>query len=356
MPRSMWKGAVSFGMVAIPVRLYLATESKSVSFRSLCPCHRQPIKQKRHCAVTDDVLDYKEVLKGFEISKDQFVIIDEEDLENLPLASAHTIEIMEFVDGEEIPAELYMKQAYYLEPEKVGIKPYYLLKEALQEVGKVAVGKIALRDREHMATVRPFGKGIIVNSLHWPDEIRSMDELNLPEEEVKIDKREMAMAKMLIENLSDEFDPERYHDEYREAILRVARAKADGEEITVFGDGTQLRDFTYVDDVVDAFLMAGASDAANGQVFNVGAIEPISLREVTELLIEIAGTGSFRLQPFPPERKVIDIGSIYVDDRKLRRVLKWQPKVDLREGLERTVEFYRAHRAQYWATPEPAIA
>src|SRR3982074_2044128 len=233
MPRSMWKGAVSFGMVAIPVRLYLATESKSVSFRSLCPCHRQPIKQKRHCAVTDDVLDYKEVLKGFEISKDQFVIIDEEDLENLPLASAHTIEIMEFVDGEEIPAELYMKQAYYLEPEKVGIKPYYLLKEALQEVGKVAVGKIALRDREHMATMRPFQKGMIVNPPNWPDEIRSMDELNLPEEEVKIDKREMAMAKMLIENLTDEFDPERYHDEYREATLRLAPAKADRQESTV---------------------------------------------------------------------------------------------------------------------------
>src|ERR1700738_4592824 len=171
MPRSLWKGAVSFGMVAIPVRLYLATESKSVSFRSLCPCHRQPIKQKRHCAVTDDVLEYKDVLKGFEISKAQYVIIDEEDLETLPLASAHTIEIMEFVDSDEIPAELYMKQAYYLEPEKVGVKPYYLLKEALQEVGKVAVGKIALRDREHMATMRPFGKGLIVNSLHWPDEI-----------------------------------------------------------------------------------------------------------------------------------------------------------------------------------------
>jgi DNA end-binding protein Ku len=229
----MWKGAVSFGMVAIPVRLYLATESKSVQFRSLCPCHRQPIKQKRHCAVTDNVLDYKEVLKGFEISKDQFVVIEEEDLENLPLASAHTIEIMEFVDDEEIPAELYMKQAYYLEPEKVGVKPYYLLKEALQEVGKVAVGKIALRDREHMATMRPFQKGMIVNSLHWPDEIRSMDELNLPEEEVKIDKREMAMAKMLIENLTDEFDPSRYHDEYREAIVRIAQAKADGQEITV---------------------------------------------------------------------------------------------------------------------------
>src|SRR6202171_2513328 len=214
MPRSMWKGAVSFGMVAIPVRLYLATESKSVSFRSLCPCHKQPIKQKRHCAVTD-------------------VVLDHEALDNPPLASAPTIDIHEFVDGSEIPAELYMKQAYYLEPEKVGVKPYYLLKEALQEVGKVAVGKIALRDREHMATMRPFGNGLIVNSLHWPDEIRSMDELNLPEEEFKLDKREMSMAKMLIENLTDEFDPERYHDEYREAIIKLAQAKADGEEITV---------------------------------------------------------------------------------------------------------------------------
>ena len=138
------------------------------------------------------------------------------------------------------------------------------------------------------------------------------------------------------------------------AIGWLIRQAMDDEEITVFGDGAQLRDFTYVDDVVDAFLMAGASDASNGQVFNVGALEPISLREVTELLIEIAGTGSFRLQPFPLERKIIDIGSIYVDDRKLRRVLKWQPKVDLHEGLKRTVDFYRAHRAQYWATPVPA--
>jgi DNA end-binding protein Ku len=125
-----------------------------------------------------------------------------------------------------------MKQAYYLEPEKIGIKPYYLMKKALEDVNKVAVGKIALRDREHMATLRPYQHGMVVNSLHWPDEIRSMEELNLPESEVKIDKREMAMAKMLIENLTEVFDPERFHDEYREALLQVARAKAEGAEIT----------------------------------------------------------------------------------------------------------------------------
>jgi UDP-glucose 4-epimerase len=137
------------------------------------------------------------------------------------------------------------------------------------------------------------------------------------------------------------------------ALGWLLRQALDGEQIDIFGDGSQLRDFTYVDDTVDAFLAAGASDAANGQIFNIGAIEPISLREVAELLIELTGTGSFRLIPFPAARKVIDIGSIYVDDRKLRRVLKWQPRIDLREGLSRSIQFYRAHRSQYWAAPSP---
>jgi UDP-glucose 4-epimerase len=138
------------------------------------------------------------------------------------------------------------------------------------------------------------------------------------------------------------------------AIGWLIRQAMDGEEIELFGDGSQLRDFTYVDDVVDAFLMAGAEDAANGQVFNVGAIEPVSLRELADLLIEISGSGSYRLIPFPPERKAIDVGSIYVDDRKIRRVLKWRPRVDLREGLARTVSFYHANRSQYWASAVPA--
>jgi UDP-glucose 4-epimerase len=137
------------------------------------------------------------------------------------------------------------------------------------------------------------------------------------------------------------------------ALGWLIRQALDGEQIDIFGDGSQLRDFTYVDDAVEAFLAAGASDAANGQVFNIGAIEPISLGEVAELLIDLAGTGSFRLLPFPEARRAIDIGSIYVDDRKIRRVLRWQPRIDLREGLTRTIEFYRAHRARYWAAPAP---
>jgi UDP-glucose 4-epimerase len=133
------------------------------------------------------------------------------------------------------------------------------------------------------------------------------------------------------------------------ALGWLIRQVLDGEEISVFGDGLQLRDFTYVDDAVEALLLAGASDAANGQVFNIGAIEPVSLREVSELLIDVAGSGSFKLVPFPPDRKAIDIGSIYVDDAKIRRVLGWAPTVGLRDGLKGTVDFYRAHREHYWA-------
>jgi UDP-glucose 4-epimerase len=129
-----------------------------------------------------------------------------------------------------------------------------------------------------------------------------------------------------------------------------------GEEIQVMGDGAQLRDMTFVDDAVDAFLRAGANDAANGQVFNVGGAEPMSLRDIADVLIEVAGSGSYRLAPFPEERKAIDIGSFYVDDSKIRRVLMWAPTVDLREGLERSVVYYRQHPEAYFDTDSPALA
>ncbi len=134
------------------------------------------------------------------------------------------------------------------------------------------------------------------------------------------------------------------------ALGWLLRQAMDGDEITVFGDGSQLRDYTYVDDAVDAFLLAGANDAANGQVFNVGGIRPMSLRATTELLIDVAGAGSYRLVPFPDELSRIQIGSVYVDDAKIRRVLGWTPTVGMREGLERTVAYYRQHRSEYWTS------
>jgi DNA end-binding protein Ku len=225
MPRSMWRGAISFGMVAIPVRLYLATESKSVSFRLLCPNDLTPIKNKRWCTVEDKEVGWNDVVRGYEVGKDEYVVIEDKDLDNLPLNTTHSIDIVEFCADQEIEAGVYLKSAYYLEPEPVGTKPYALLRAALEKTGKVAIGKIALRDREHLCRLALHENGLLMNTLHWPDEIRSAAELSIPQDGAEIHKQELDMAVMLVENLSAHFEPERHRDEYREALLTVVEAK-----------------------------------------------------------------------------------------------------------------------------------
>jgi DNA end-binding protein Ku len=232
MPRSMWKGVVSFGMVSIPIRLYNATESSAkVSFRQLCPDHRSPISYKRWCAEGEHEVAYGEILKGFEVGRDRYVIIDDKDLDNLPLATAHSVDIQEFVPKDDIEPGLYFKNAYYVEPEELGKKPYHLLRKALEATGRMAIAKIALRDREHLCALHANGQGMLMNTLNWPDEIRSTEGLKGLEGEVKIAPKELEMAKALIESLSDSFEPQRYKDEYREAVMRVVQAKIDGEVI-----------------------------------------------------------------------------------------------------------------------------
>jgi DNA end-binding protein Ku len=228
----MWKGVVSFGMVSIPIRLYNATESSAkVSFRQLCPDHRSPITYKRWCADGDHEVAYGEILKGYEVGKDRYVIIDDKDLDNLPLATAHSIDIQEFVPAGDIEPGLYFKNAYYMEPEDLGKKPYQLLRKALEATGRMAVAKIALRDREHLCALHANGAGLLMNTLNWPDEIRSTEGLKGLEGDVKINPKELEMAKALIESLADSFDPSRYKDEYKEAVMRVVQAKIDGEVI-----------------------------------------------------------------------------------------------------------------------------
>ncbi|TMB88593.1 MAG: Ku protein [Chloroflexi bacterium] len=232
MPRSMWKGVVSFGMVSIPIRLYNATESSTkVSFRQLCPDHKSPISYKRWCAEGEHEVNYGEILKGFEVGKDRYVIIDDKDLDNLPLATAHSIDITEFVPADDIEPGLYFKNAYYMEPEELGKKPYQLLRKALEATGRMAIAKIALRDREHLCALHANGPGLLMNTLNWPDEIRSVEGLKGLDGDVKINPKELEMAKALIESLADSFDPSRYKDEYREAVMRVVQAKIDGEVI-----------------------------------------------------------------------------------------------------------------------------
>jgi DNA end-binding protein Ku len=227
----MWRGAISFGMVAIPVRLYLATESKSVSFRLLCPNDRTPVRNKRWCPVEDHEIGWSDALRGYEVGKDEYVVITDEDLDELPLTTTHTIDIMEFCPDSEIEAGVYLKSAYYLEPEAVGAKPYALLRQALEKTGTVAIGKIALRDREHLCRLALHERGLLLNTLHWPDEIRSAADLAIPDESPDVKKGELDMAVMLIENLSAHFDPARHHDAYREALIQVVEAKLNNQPL-----------------------------------------------------------------------------------------------------------------------------
>ena len=191
MPRSIWKGVISFGMVAIPIRLYLATESKSVSFRLLCPEHKSPIKNKRWCPTGDHEIAWNDVLRGYEYEKDRFVVLTDEDLGKLPLKTSRSVEIQGFVEDRELPGEIYYQSAYYLEPEKAAAKPYALLRKALADTNRVAIAKVAFRDREHLASLRPHDGVLLMNTLNWPDEIRAYDELDIPAD-ADVQPRELA--------------------------------------------------------------------------------------------------------------------------------------------------------------------
>jgi len=221
----MWRGAISFGMVAIPVRMYLANESKGVSFRLLCPHDGAPLRNKRWCPVEDREVGWNDAVRGYEVAKDEYVRIEDEELENLPLNTTHTIEILEFCDDAEIDAGVYVKGAYYLEPEAVGVKPYQLLKSALEKTGRVAVGKVAMREREQLCRLALHEGAILLNTLHWPDEIRDAGELAIPEADADVHAKELEMAVMLVENLAARFDPGRYQDGYRDAVLKQVEAK-----------------------------------------------------------------------------------------------------------------------------------
>ena len=232
MARSMWKGVISFGMVSIPIRLYVATESHSVSFRQLCGEHLSPIRYKRWCNAGDHEVAFADIVKGYEVGADNYVVIDDGELENLPLPTVRQIEIGEFVPNDDIEAGLYFKSAYYVEPEQAGTKPYYLLGRALQETGMTAVAKVAFRDREHLCALRPLDGALLMNTLHWPDEIRPISELKGLQDEVDVNPRELQMAKALVDSLAeDSFDPNRYHDDYHQALMAIVNAKVEGAEV-----------------------------------------------------------------------------------------------------------------------------
>jgi len=261
----MWKGVISFGMVSIPVRLYVATESHSASFHQLCAEHMSRIKYRRWCQAGDHEVQFSDIVKGYEVSSDNYVVIEDSDLENLPLPTAHAIEITEFVPENGIQGGLYFKSAYYVEPEEVGRKPYKLLLQALDETEMTAVAKVAFRDREHLCSLQPEDGLLLLNTLHWPDEIRSAEELKglkeLKRDDVNVSPRELQMAKSLVQSLAEErFDPTRYEDNYHRALMSVVEAKVAGAEVV---EATEVETAPKVMDLMEA--LRASVDAAKKQ-------------------------------------------------------------------------------------------
>jgi DNA end-binding protein Ku len=231
--RSIWKGAISFGMVTIPVKLYTATEQKDVRFRLLHKTDHAPIVEKRFCTEDGKEVAWDDLVRGFEVAKGDYVVLDPEEIEEAKPESASTIEIGDFVELTEIDP-IYFEKTYFLEPTDVGVKPFSLLKRALEETERVAVARVVIRTKERLATIRAYDDTLALETMYWPDEIRSTGGLDLPEgAETKVRPKELDMARSLVENLSDRFDPESYKDQYRIALEQLIEGKMRGERRNV---------------------------------------------------------------------------------------------------------------------------
>ena len=227
--RSIWKGAISFGLVTIPVKLYSATEERDVSFHQV---HREDggrIKYKRVCQIDGEEVSYGDIAKGYDLGGGDMVILTDEDLSDLPLTTSRTIDVLQFVPLEQVDP-IYFAKSYYLEPDRTGTKPYALLRDALEESGRVALVKIALRQREALATLRVRDGVFVLETMLWPDEVRTPD-FGFLGEDVQVRPQELAMAASLIDTLTGDFDPSQYKDDYREALQAVIDAKIEGREV-----------------------------------------------------------------------------------------------------------------------------
>lgn len=230
MPRALWKGAVSFGMVSIPVKMYTATDEKDISFNQLHKTDHERIRYQRYCPADDEVVELSDIVKGYEIAPGQYVIMEQEDFDKVPVDTTRTIEITDFVPADQIDP-IYYQKTYYLEPEKVAGKPFGLLREVLKDSKLIALAKVTLRQKEQLCTLRLYNNTIALETMFYADEIRSTEDIEVPEDG-KIGERELKMAKSLVEMLTGDFEPEKYQDNYREALLELIEAKAEGQEIS----------------------------------------------------------------------------------------------------------------------------
>jgi DNA end-binding protein Ku len=230
--RSMWKGTVSFGLVSIPIHLYTATENHNVSFRQVHAADGGRVQYKRVCSVDGQEVPYAEIAKGYETPDGEMVVLTDADLADLPLPSSRGIEVVEFVPLEAIDP-IYFDRSYYLEPQKIAIKPYVLLRDALHKSGQVAIAQVVLRQRESLAVLRVYADVLVLTTMLWPDEVRTPDFGFLREQNPQVRPQELTMAGSLIDSMSDAvFDPSKYQDHYQQALAELIDAKITGREVT----------------------------------------------------------------------------------------------------------------------------
>ena len=228
MASTVWKGHLTFGLVSLPVRLYSAARSETISFNQLHKDDHSSVKQVLYCQLEDKPVPRSDLVKGFEYEKGRYVVVEDEDIKRVAPKTASTMEIQEFVKSKDVDP-IYLESSYYLAPEQAGEKPYALLFEALRRSGFVAIAKIAMHNREHVVVLRPGEKGIMMHTMYYTDEIRQVEEFRTDTGLVK--EKELDLAMTLINSLAAEFEPEKYKDEYRENLQKMIAAKVAGEEV-----------------------------------------------------------------------------------------------------------------------------
>jgi DNA end-binding protein Ku len=231
--QTVWKGSISFGLVSIPVRLVAATEEKDVSFRQVHAADGGRIRYKRVCDNGGHEVAYADIAKGYELPGGDMVVLDDEDLADLPIASSKVVEVQAFVPLDDLDPTA-LNRAYYAEP-SADPKPYVLFRDALEKAGRVAIVKVALRNRERLAVLRPREGVLVVQTMLWPDEVRQPD-FKFLDDQVTVRSQEMRMAESYIDAMAEEFEPDEYVDDYRQALLEVVQAKVEGAEITKMPD------------------------------------------------------------------------------------------------------------------------
>jgi DNA end-binding protein Ku len=288
---SMWKGAISFGLVMIPVRLYAATEQKDISFRQVHRADGGRIRFRRICSLDGEEVLYEDVAKGYELPTGEMVVLSDEDMADLPLPSTKSIEVIHFAPAEQLDPILF-NRSYYVEPEAAGARAYVLLRDALEQSGRVAVAQVALRQRESLATLRVRAGVLVLETLLWPDEVR---EALFPflEQDVEVRPPELAMASSLIDSMTVDFDPGAHHDGYREALVELVEAKIQGREL--LQPGTVEIAATPASSLADALrasLAAAQGSVAAGQDEKAGHAVAAGPDGAKSLPAGRSGTGS----------------------------------------------------------------